>query len=540
LLVDSSTATTTLFSWRPEGFGSGTQVECNRRRKILKIISRAALGAGYIRNRTAKYARSGISVFPLICGILVVYAGKAMAEIQHKVVLMLVNRSFDHMVGWLQASDYNIDGVDGTQFNRDSTGEPVKVTNDASFSGDYDPDVAHDFVNVTEQIFGTTNPGPGAVPNMSGFVTSYGAVSGSVRKSHRVMKCFKPEKVPVISTLAQQYALCTRWFSSVPGPTHPNRAYAHGGTSVGHVDMTVNWWKESKTIYELLAAHNFTAKIYYTDSTITLTYGGMLAQQDRYFVPDIQQFYRDCKKNNLPNYSFLEPRYNASSGTNPMAASDQHPDHDVSEGEQLILDVYNAIRSNSDTWNTTLLAIVYDEHGGLYDHVPPPAAVSPDGINSASPFFAFDRLGVRVPTVLVSPYIEPGTIVDDTVFDHTSLISTARKVFIKQGWEDTFLTQRDKAAETFEWVLTRATPRDRKTVADPTHFHKLQMAAHSENAATRAIRQAGKPLTEHQQALTTVMASARASTMTQDQAASLNAEIKGAVHGSGTGKGAGS
>ena len=178
----------------------------------------------------------------------------------------------------------------------------MKVTNDANYSGDYSPDVAHDFLNVNQQIFGTETPAGGAPAPMSGFVTSYGAVSGSVSKSHRVMKCFDPKKVPVISTLAQQYALCTRWFSSVPGPTLPNRAYAHGATSVGHVDMTVNWWKESKTIYELLVDHGFTAKIYYTDSTIALTYGGMLAAQDRFFVPDFHAFYEDCKDNNLPNY----------------------------------------------------------------------------------------------------------------------------------------------------------------------------------------------------------------------------------------------
>jgi len=462
-----------------------------------------------------------------------------MPEIKHIVVLMLENRSFDHMVGFLQAPDYDIDGVDGTEFNRDSTGEPVKVSSDASYSGDYDPDVAHDFVNVTQQIFGTPNPPPRAVPDMSGFVTSYGAVSGSVPKSHRVMKCFDPKKVPVISTLAQQFALCTRWFSSVPGPTLPNRAYIHGATSVGHVDMTVNWWKETKTVYELLVDHGFTAKIYYTDSTITLTYGGMLARQAQFFIPDINQFFFDCKKNNLPDYCFLEPRFNASSGASPMAANDQHPDHDVSEGEQLILDVYNAIRSNPDTWDTTLLVIVYDEHGGLYDHVPPPSAITPDGITSGSPFFAFDRLGVRVPAILVSPYIDAGTIVDDKIFDHTSVISTARKVFIKQGWENTFLTQRDRFAQTFESVLTRSTPRDRKAV-DPTHFHRLQLAAHPDTVAQRALVQAAKPLTEHQQALATVMFSARAATMTQGEAVAANTKVKKAVHATKTGTGAGS
>ena len=451
-----------------------------------------------------------------------------MAEIKHIVVLMLENRSFDHMVGWLQADDYPIDGLTGQEVNRDSTGEPVKVTNDAAYSGDYDPDVAHDFLNVAQQMFGTQGRADGATPSMSGFVTSYEAVSGSKRKAGAVMKCFDPKKIPVICTLAQQYALCTRWFSSVPGPTLPNRAFAHAATSVGHVDMTVNWWKESTTIYERLVQHSHTAKIYYTDATIAITYGGMLPAQDKYFVPDFTQFFRDCKSNNLPDYCFLEPRYNATTGANPAAASDQHPDHDVSEGESLILDVYNAIRSNADVWNTTLLVICYDEHGGLFDHIPPPKAVPPDDHQSANPKFGFDRLGVRVPAVLVSPYIEKGTIVTD-VFDHSSLAATARRVLIGAGWEDTFLTKRDRAANTFERVLTRSSPRDAKEV-DPTRFHKQVMAAHVTSVADRAFAQAAKPLSDHQAALMTTMASAAATTMTQQQAAQMHAMFVSSVH----------
>lgn len=462
-----------------------------------------------------------------------------MPQIKHLVVLMLENRSFDHMLGWLQSSTYQIDGLDGSQLNRDSTGEPVKATDDANWSGDYDPDVAHDFLNVNQQIFSTQNPNSGAEPTMSGFVTNYGMVSESVQKSHRVMKCFSPKKVPVISTLAQQYALCTRWFSSVPGPTLPNRAYAHGATSVGHVDMTVNWWKESKTIYELLVDHGYTAKLYYSDATIALTYGGMLARQSQFFIPDFDAFFHDCKNNNLPNYCFLEPRYNPSYGADPIAANDQHPDHDVSEGETLILDVYNAIRSNPDTWESTLLVVVYDEHGGLFDHVPPPAAKSPDGINSTNPPFAFDRLGVRVPAVLVSPYIEPGTIINDTVFDHASLAATARKVFIGAGWKDTFLTQRDRFANTFEGVLTRAAPRDRREV-DPTKFHQTVLASHPLNLAERARFQAAQSLSEHQQALATVMASAAAARMTQAQAAAFQANVlKPVIHGPAVGRAGG-
>jgi phospholipase C len=447
-----------------------------------------------------------------------------MPDIKHLVVLMLENRSFDHLLGWLQSPAYQIDGVDGTQTNLDSTAEPVRVTKDADYSGDYDPDVAHDFLDVNEQIFGTQNVPAGAQPTMSGFVKNYGAVSQSVSKSHHVMKCFDPGKVPVLTTLAQQYAVCTRWFSSVPGPTLPNRAFAHAATSVGHVDMTINWWKESKTIYELLVDHKFTAKIYYTDATIALTFGGMMDRQSEFFVPDFKAFYDDCKSNNLPNYCFLEPRYNATDGDDPIAASDQHPDHDIAEGETLIHDVFNAIRSNQQTWESTLLAIVYDEHGGLYDHVPPPPTVSPDGINSSDPFFAFDRLGVRVPAVLVSPYIKAGTIIDDRVFDHASLAATAQEIFLGPTWRAQGLTNRDRQANTFEGVLTLTTPRAPNEV-DISGKHQVAIAGRELTMPQRAIQQAATPLSDHQQALAQVMLSAAAANMTQAQASNLHTTL---------------
>ncbi len=454
-------------------------------------------------------------------------------DLKHIVVLMMENRSFDHILGWLQSPEYQIDGLDGTQLNRDSTGEPVRVTNEAEYSGDYDPDVAHDFLDVNQQIFETKTPAPGAAATMGGFVANYGDVSQSVRKSHGVMKCFAPKKIPVITTLAQEFAVCTRWFSSIPGPTLPNRAYAHAATSVGHVDMTINWWKESKTIYELLVDHQHTAKIYYSDATMALTFGGMMDRQSLFFIPDFDQFERDCKSNNLPEYCFLEPRYNAGGGDDPVEASDQHPDHDVEAGELLIHDVFKAITSNPDTWKSTLLVITYDEHGGLYDHIPPPAAVPPDKLTSQDPPFGFDRLGVRVPAVLVSPYIEKGTIISDTVFDHSSFIATARKVFLGAGWENTFLTERDRAANTFEGVLTRDTPRAANEV-DISGKHQAAVAGRQLSLADRQQAQAdraAKPLSDHQIALSGVMATAAASKMTQAQSADLHKQLIEIIHG---------
>lgn len=382
--------------------------------------------------------------------------------LKHVVVLMMENRSFDHVFGYLASPDYLINGLDGTQFNRDSDGEQVFASPDAAYSGDLIADPGHDFHDVNEQLFGSTevvdlDPAP-----MSGFVRNYETKTDDTSKGHNIMKCFAPGKLSVLTTLAQQFCVCDNWYASVPGPTLPNRSYMHAATSVGRVDMSPNWLEESTTVYELLARFNVSSKIYYHDWSMAMTFKHFLKGQDKSFGV-FDDFLTACKKNKLPAYSFVEPRYNASEDGGFFAASDQHPDHDVKEGERLIQDVYNAIWKNEAVRNSTLLVIVYDEHGGLYDHVPPPKAVNPDGKVwagnklSPDPPFDFTRLGVRVPAILISPYVEKGSI-DSTQYDHTSTIATARKLFVPD-WQNNFLTQRDKAAATFEANLTLDKPR---------------------------------------------------------------------------------
>jgi phospholipase C len=408
---------------------------------------------------------------------------------------MLENRSFDHMFGFLMSDQYKIDGLDGTEFNIDANGTNIFVTRDANFSGDYNPDPGHHFPDVTMQIFGNAN-GTGA-ENMSGFVSAYGAAPGSsIKQSHNVMKCFSPEKVPIITTLAQEYAICDGWFSSIPGPTLPNRSYAHAATSMGRLDMNPIWFNEAKTIYELLAESGVSSKIYFHDATVAMTFKNFLNNQK--FFDDFDAFLDACEKDTLPAYSFVEPRYNADD-TNNLAANDQHPDHDVAEGETLIQDVYNAIRNNAAVWTSTVLLVVYDEHGGLYDHVSPPKNVpNPDGINSTNPPFDFTRLGVRVPAVVISPWIEPATI-DSTQYEHSSIAATARKLFLGAAWQDKFLTQRDQAANTFEGTLTRDVPRNDLVDFDkPINVAALARASNPQAVAERTAEHASLPLSELQ------------------------------------------
>ena len=388
-------------------------------------------------------------------------------NIKHVVVLMMENRSFDHMFGMMMDPDWPVDGLTGLESNPDSAENNILVNADADYSGQLTPDPGHHFPDVNMQIFGNYE-GINTGALMMGFVTSYETHTHDRAKAARIMNCFDPKKIPVLTTLAKSYAVCDRWFSSVPGPTLPNRSFMHAATSIGRTDMSPVWFDESKTIYELLEENGHSAKIFYHDSTVAMTFKMLQSGQSKWFGT-IDDFYRACKHNTLPAYSFLEPRYfDSDDGVAVFEASDQHPDHNVIEGENLIRNVYEAVQQNPDVWKSTLLVIVYDEHGGLYDHVTPPAAVNPDGKAASDPGedvakippFSFDRLGIRVPAVIISAYIDPR--VDSTEYDHTSALATARKILLGDGWEQKFLTERDRNANTFEHLLTRDTPRDGK------------------------------------------------------------------------------
>jgi phospholipase C len=189
-----------------------------------------------------------------------------------------------------------------------------------------------------------------------------------------------------------------------------------------------------------------------------------LLQHQPQFFGSFAQFQQDCAAGTLPDYSFIEPNYSDHDGdAGALLASDQHPDHDVREGERFIASVYNSLQANPALWASTALLIVYDEHGGIYDHVPPPAC-TPDGsvaqpgqTGTGMPFF-FDRLGVRVPAILVSPWVPKGTIVpgvndpNPRVFEHASIPKTVTDFFVDPAFPDR--SPREKAAETFTDLIS--------------------------------------------------------------------------------------
>lgn len=302
---------------------------------------------------------------------------------------------------------------------------------------------------------------------MGGFVQSYHDQRQDVNHSRQIMFYFPPEKLPVLTTLARSYAVFNGWFSSIPGPTLCNRAFAHYGTSFGHVDMNLFYEKTPfLSIYDRMLKAGKTTKLYYYDrASSSLEVVNLLKNQPKIFAT-YPQFLEDCKRGELPDYSFVEPNYSdhLGEGGGEELASDQHPDHDVQAGEIFIASIYNAIRQNPDLWKSTALLIAYDEHGGIYDHVPPPACLA-DGFHATEQQtgvpgqpFAFDRLGVRVPAILVSPWVPKATVVPGTedpangrIFEHASIPATVTKQFLGTYDER---SPREKAALTFLDLLS--------------------------------------------------------------------------------------
>jgi len=380
------------------------------------------------------------------------------------VVLMMENRSFDHMLGYLKSADYPIEGLNGDETNISADeGPPIRVSPDARDVNDLNPDPSHEFPDINVQIFGNAE-GIDTGQTMQGFVQNYATDSGNAQRGENIMKCFHEDSLPVLSTLAKQFAVCDHWYSSLPASTIPNRLFAHAAWSGDSLTQDAILAPAiAKTIFQIIDDKenlDATFRIYTSGSTILMANLYLMHRQSKF--SDMRDFFQDCKDNALPEYSFIEPSYDG------VSATSQHPDFPVHQGEAFIAQVYNALR-DSDAWQDTLLLIVYDEHGGLFDHVPPPKVAKADG----SPFpdlpptkdfgFKFDRLGVRVPAVFVSPWIEAGTILSQP-FDHCSIVATARKMFCL---DKTPFNWREAQAEKFDEIANRDTVRTDRVALPP-------------------------------------------------------------------------
>ncbi|MGA2243544.1 MAG: alkaline phosphatase family protein [Verrucomicrobiota bacterium] len=412
-----------------------------------------------------------------------------MQNIQRFVVLMMENRSFDHLFGYLKTIDPRIVGLTDGEYQNypdplTQQQTPVQVTSGAAFAMPFDP--PHEFCDVQKQLYGPDPTGklcsnPRVTPAlMNGFV--YVGNQAAAGQGGCVMQCFATGQVPCLMTLAQEFALFNFWYSSLPGPTWPNRFFIHAATSGGLSDspstaaITTGFSFKNDTIYHALTAAGKDWRIYHDGLPQS---SGIDSLRMAYVDPfttnfrEMQYFAQDVSNKILPEYTFIEPCYGGFLSSDFVDGNSMHPQDDVRKGDALIKLVYEALRQ-SDYWQDTMLIITFDEHGGFFDHVPPPAAVATgDDAQYANPAdnFGFDLYGIRVPGVVISAYTQKGTVIGTdpadptTICDHTSVLATVEARF---GLAP--LTARDKAANTLAASLNLDTPRTDAplTLPDPS------------------------------------------------------------------------
>ena len=351
-------------------------------------------------------------------------------KVDHIVVLMLENRSFDHMLGYLslEGGRGDIDGL-RAEFSNEYNGRAYPVHHLATTAIADDPDHCADAVDL--QL------GDGA---MNGFVASFAKTLSDrgVRDADvgRVMGYNNGADLPVYDHLASEFAVCDRWFSSVPGATWPNRLYAVCGSAAGsrddlplnlpplyhrpsfvrHLDVHgVSWrWYSFETGTLRLADRHYRLGHQDRFAFFSHTILSWKTRIERSIDPRTPSFIEDAARGALPSIAWIDPNF---SNFDPIGfpPNDDHVPADIRDGQELVLAVYHAL-ATSPHWERTLLIVFYDEHGGFFDHVAPPEATDEDRET-------FGRYGVRVPALIVSPWIEPG-LVSHTLFDHTSIIKT--------------------------------------------------------------------------------------------------------------------
>ena len=277
-----------------------------------------------------------------------------------------------------------------------------------------------------------------------GFVKDFATAFPNSTATDRqfIMGYFPLDFLPSLHALGREFTVCDRWFSSLPGPTWPNRFFALTGTSNGRVNMPDDgdhtldlpgWFEQDQTtIFDRLSEKGIHWNVYFHDipQTSVLMHQRRPENAARYFY--INRFHEDARglADDFPQFCLIEPDFMGGD------ENDDHPPHDVMKAEKLIADVYNSLRANPDLWKSTLLVVFYDEHGGFYDHVEPPGTIAPDAHHEE---YSFDRLGVRVPAILVSPWVKQG--VQHTQFDHTSVLK-----YLTEKWSLGPLGNRTAAA----------------------------------------------------------------------------------------------
>jgi phospholipase C len=345
-------------------------------------------------------------------------------------VVLMENRSFDHMLGHLHADNPAVDGIrrdDEAWLDKTACPylgqryRPFRASNPAA---NIPVDPPHETDKIKIQM-GLDGPGGFA---MDGFVTTYGPKAPTVSSAvpPAVMGWFDGPDVPVLDFLARNFAVCNRWFAALPASTQPNRMMAMGG-STKH-DDNVAPVPNQRLVYDWLNERPIRWRVYHHGVPFF-----MLMEKWATKIPFDDHFRRfdqlilDVEEEDaatFPQVVFIEPTYSDASFGKP--ANDDHAPAGVARGQAFLHDIYCAITKSKAIFDRSVTIITYDEHGGFFDHVSPPKVHTraPAGSN----YSAFETLGVRVPAVIISPFVKPGTV-HDGVHDHTSILKFIGEIF---------------------------------------------------------------------------------------------------------------
>jgi phospholipase C len=426
----------------------------------------------------------------------------------HVVVLMFENRSFDNLFGYLYDAGEvpHFEGLVGKSISNPlppelaSGGRSVVPVHPAQNMDTPDPDPGEEYPHVNTQLFDTVAPPanrfaevdrmempfnappePAPAPTMQGFVRDYYAAFRVEMKRPptreevaQIMACYTREQLPVLTTLAREFGCFDHWFCEVPSQTYANRSFFHAASSSGLVlnapagsFATLN---DAPTIFERLQDHGRSWKVYIDPEQILPATGLIHARRlAKYFATNFSttfDFLHEAREGTLPDYAFIEPNmFHPHTDMHPPGAARlRHdlglpPPRSMAGGEELLAQVYDAVRTSSSptgsNFRNTLLLVTFDEHGGIHDHVPPPPAPAPGDTPRQQEGFAFDRSGVRIPTVVVSAWVDPRTVIGDE-FRSTALIRTLRERWDLGGP----LTRRDAIAPDIAPYLVRTTARE--------------------------------------------------------------------------------
>jgi phospholipase C len=330
-------------------------------------------------------------------------------DIQHVVLVMMENRSFDHVLGW-------VPGADGEQAGLSYPDRSGQMQATAPLAPDYqgcghaDPDHSYD---------------GGRAEYANGACDGWLVTGGNDRYS---IGYYTDADLPFFAGAARNWLTSDGYFAAIMAPTFPNRIYQHAGQT-DRLENSLNI-SSLPTIWDRLAAASLTGLYYYADVPIVALWG----RKYRSIARRIDQFFEACQTGALPNVAFVDPKL---LGENLGISVDDHPFADIRNGQSFLNSIYNAV-VQSPAWPQTVLVINYDEWGGFFDHVPPPPGPIPPATLQAGDT---DGLrGFRVANFIISPWTPRGTV-GHGVFDHTSVLR-----MIEWRWSLTPLTIRDATA----------------------------------------------------------------------------------------------